>query len=199
MANNPVQHLEDTKSRRDTPESVVRSFDITKTPARPLALNCASGSRGFTLIEIMVVIAIIGGLVALVIVRYTHPLAIGKIAASEMELKQVAAALDTYRADHHQYPPDLAGGAITPALFGGANNSYMNNSPKDAGGGSIVYWTNGYGIPTGDYSIGTSTVWDGATLAPFMGANGTSTPPAAGLNYRIIYQSNIGLFANGPM
>ena len=161
---------------------------FTITSKFPFGLARRS-ERGFTLIEMMVVIAIIGGLVALIISRYTHPLAVGQAGAIQMELKQIATALDTYNVDKGAYP---ATGAVAPALFGGASNQYMNNTPTTTGGVGYAYTAPAAGA---DYLVCTaSTVSDGSAIPSLKKTDGTS--PAAGTAYKLCYSPTYGIYAN---
>jgi len=150
-----------------------------------LALK-AKKTKGFTLIEIMIVIAIIGLLAALVINRYTHALAVGQTGGVEMELKQVATALDTYNVDKGAYP---AGGTVNPTLFGGAGNQYMGNTPTDAGAGYT------YTAPTGgaDYNVCSGTSHLGQNISNAKTAAGAAL--TAGTAYALCYSPTLGVYA----
>jgi prepilin-type N-terminal cleavage/methylation domain-containing protein len=86
--------------------------------------------KGFTLIELMIVIAIIAILAAILIPNFLHARAESQTAACEGNEKQIATTLEEYAVDHSgQYPPS---GAIAAALFTvGAVNPYMAAPPAD--------------------------------------------------------------------
>ena len=75
-----------------------------------------SAERGFTLVELMVVVAIIALLAAIVIPNYVHSRAQAAVAQSEANLKQIATALELFHTDYQQYPAG-AGASVAPALF----------------------------------------------------------------------------------
>ena len=64
----------------------------------------ASPSRGFTLIEIMIVVVIVGILVALVVPNIVGRSDQARRVAVENDLRAIATALDLYRADNGMYP-----------------------------------------------------------------------------------------------
>jgi len=85
--------------------------------------------KGFTLIELMIVIAIIAILAAILIPNFLHARAESQTAACEGNEKQVATALEEWAVDHNGTYP--ATGAVAAALFGGKGNVYMGNPPSD--------------------------------------------------------------------
>jgi general secretion pathway protein G len=60
--------------------------------------------RGFTLIEIMVVITILGVLAALIVPRVVGRTDDAKIAAAKHDIAQIMSALKIYRLDNGRYP-----------------------------------------------------------------------------------------------
>ena len=65
--------------------------------------------RGFTLIEIMVVVVILGVLAALVVPQIMSRPDQAKAAAAQSDIKAIAMALDIYKLDNHQYPSSQQG------------------------------------------------------------------------------------------
>jgi general secretion pathway protein G len=132
--------------------------------------------QGFTLIELMIVIAIIGVLAAILIPNFLHARAQSQTAACEENLKNIATALEEYATDHSgQYPP--ASRPVNPALFGVAGNPYMGATPKDPAGGAYRYITPGNGVCTaGDvYKIMDGDNHETDTLANLPNFNGATT------------------------
>ena len=84
-------------------------------------------ARAFTLIELMIVIAIIAILAAILIPNYLHARAESQTVACEDYEKEIATALEEYAVDNGSYP---ATGAVTPALFG-VGTSYLAVTPLD--------------------------------------------------------------------
>lgn len=92
------------------------------------------GNSGFTLIELVVVMAIIAILTSLSVYNFAQARAKARDISRKNDLKQYANALEAYKADHTAYPGDL------PTL---KNSGYVNvtyTDPKEkAAAGS---WTN---------------------------------------------------------
>jgi prepilin-type N-terminal cleavage/methylation domain-containing protein len=86
--------------------------------------------KGFTLIELMIVIAIIAILAAILIPNFLHARAESQTAACEGNEKQIATALEEYAVDHSgTYPPS---GVINAAMFTVAGvDPYMAAAPND--------------------------------------------------------------------
>jgi len=63
--------------------------------------------RAFTLVEILVVVAIIGILAALVTVAVAGAMRAAKRAAIATQMSQIAMALELYKAEIGEYPPDM--------------------------------------------------------------------------------------------
>jgi len=62
--------------------------------------------RGFTLVELLVVITIIGILAGLALVGIRSAVVAAQNAAMKVEVSQIAQALDLYKQNHGAYPPD---------------------------------------------------------------------------------------------
>jgi prepilin-type N-terminal cleavage/methylation domain-containing protein len=71
-------------------------------------------SRGFTIVELLIVIVVIAILAAITIVAYNGIQGRAKVAAMQSNLQQAAKKLETYKvANSDLYPPDLATAGIT--------------------------------------------------------------------------------------
>src|SRR5258705_5323193 len=73
------------------------------------SLGSIAGSRGFSLIELLVVIIILGLIAGLVGPRLFGRVGQSKVAAARAQIELFVAALDQYRLDIGAYPPAAAG------------------------------------------------------------------------------------------
>ncbi len=100
--------------------------------------------RGFTLIEILVVMAIIGMLAIMVAPNIFNQQAGAQIDAALSQISSLEAALDTYRLDVGEYPDSLEG--LRENISGRAvwNGPYLRRGvPLDPWGNEYVYGSNG--------------------------------------------------------
>jgi general secretion pathway protein G len=72
-------------------------------------MSRAGPQRGFTLLELLVVVAIIGLLVAYVGPRYVSQIGKSETAAARAQIEALAKALDTFRLDTGHYPSSNQG------------------------------------------------------------------------------------------
>lgn len=98
------------------------------------------GQRGFTLIELMIVVAIIAILAGILIPNFVNARAQAQTAACESNLRSIATALELYYADNQVYP-SAAGAPVQPSLLTANGVAYLNNTPRDpaAQAGSATY------------------------------------------------------------
>lgn len=99
---------------------------------------------GFTLVEILVVVAIIGLLMGLVGPRVLNYLSDSKVKTARIQIQGLSAALDLYYLDIGRYPTAAEGlGALAQRPDGAAswNGPYLNGSsvPMDPWGRPYVY------------------------------------------------------------
>jgi type II secretion system protein G len=130
-----------------------------------------NSERGFTLVELMVVVAIIALLAAIIIPNYVHARAQAAVSQSEANLKEIATALELYYADHQSYPPS---GDVTPAIFGGSGNPYLTSTPTNALGRQEYVYTftaAANGTPA-TYTVSDPGLYDPTTLASVPLKNG---------------------------
>lgn len=74
------------------------------------------GRDGFTLVELLVVVVIVGLLAGLAQPRFDRVLLKARAAQAVSELKVIDVAVRQYQAQHHQWPPDKNRGIIPPGL-----------------------------------------------------------------------------------
>lgn len=86
--------------------------------------------RGFTLIEILVVIAVIGILIALSAVAYQAIRKSSRDTKRRADLQDIRSALELYRTDCRAYPPSLGSSLVGSGAFCGGN-TYMQQVPAD--------------------------------------------------------------------
>jgi general secretion pathway protein G len=72
-----------------------------------LAAASRKGQRGFTIIELLVVVTIVGILAGLAVVNVRHAQRKAKEEALRYNLTEIRKAIDSYYADRQAYPPSL--------------------------------------------------------------------------------------------
>ncbi|UGQ46135.1 type II secretion system major pseudopilin GspG [Massilia endophytica] len=104
-------------------------------------LHRTKRSRGFTLIEIMVVVVIMGVLAALVVPKLLSRTGESKIAAAKVDISTIMQALKLYKLDNQRFPTTEQGlqALITkptagPAANGWKEGGYLEKMPKDPWG-----------------------------------------------------------------
>ncbi|MFL6796078.1 MAG: type II secretion system major pseudopilin GspG [Xanthobacteraceae bacterium] len=100
--------------------------------------------RGFTLVEILVVITIIGLIMALVGPRVLHYLTESKAKAAKIQIESLGSALDLYYLDMGRYPTSSEGLAALvqrPGNLNAWNGPYLKggNVPGDPWGHPYLY------------------------------------------------------------
>ncbi len=101
-----------------------------------------SGQAGFTLLEIMVVMVIIGILAAIVAPRLIERADEAKVTATRSQMSNIAQALKLYRL-HSGHYPTTSEGLIALSQSGKNGKRYMDRLPKDAWGNHFVYLSPG--------------------------------------------------------
>lgn len=115
------------------------------------------GTQGFTLLELMIVVSIVGILATLAVPSYQSSVVKAREAALQQDLSTLRDVLDQHRADQGKYPPSLQ--ALVSA-------GYMRAVPKDPFTGSATSWQE----MTDPVEGGVVDVFSGAEL---VGTNGT--------------------------
>jgi general secretion pathway protein G len=103
-------------------------------------------SRGFTLIEIMVVILIIGVLAALVVPKVMSRPDEARITAAKVDITQITQALNLYKLDNQRYPSTEQGlmalskkPTVAPVPTNWKSEGYLDRVPKDPWGSPYQY------------------------------------------------------------
>jgi len=115
-----------------------------RIPARWLRRRARRAERGFTLVEILVVITIIGLIMALVGPRVINYLGEAKVKAAKIQIESFSSALDLYYLDAGRYPSSSEGLGALAQRPGGAsswNGPYVKGGvvPNDPWGHPYVY------------------------------------------------------------
>ena len=118
-----------------------RSGDPMPLSARKSA-SCPQSASGFTLVEIMLVVIIIGVLAAMVVPRFAGRTEQAKVARAKSDLAAIGLALDLYEMDVGQYPRTLAElvandppSSLSEAMRAQWNGPYLKKGlPKDPWG-----------------------------------------------------------------
>jgi general secretion pathway protein G len=117
--------------------------------------------NGFTLIEIMVVMVILGLLVAVVAPNIMGRSDQARVTIAETQLDNIAGALDLYRLDNSHYPSTQQGlealvskPSGTPEPRNWSPDGYMNSVPEDPWGNEYQYVSPGAEGPYDLYSYG---------------------------------------------
>jgi len=111
---------------------------------RRAARSRRNGEAGFTLVEILVVITIIGLIMALVGPRVLNYLAESKVKTAKIQIQSFASALDLFYLDAGRYPSSAEGLAVLVQPAGGIaawNGPYLKGGsvPTDPWGKPYVY------------------------------------------------------------
>lgn len=113
--------------------------------------------KGFTLIEIMVVVVILGVLAALVAPNMLGRTGDARIIAAKSDINSIGNALDLYKLDNHNYPSTDQGlealvnkpsGQPEPANWN--SSGYLKALPKDPWGNDYQFVSPG---SDGDYDL----------------------------------------------
>jgi len=115
--------------------------------------------RGFTLIEVLVVIVILGLIAALVVPRITGRVDEAKIEATKIQMRAIKDALEHYKLDNGTYPTTEQGlkalvemPSIPP--IPSRWRAYLDKLPQDAWGRDFIYLSPGINRPFELRSIG---------------------------------------------
>lgn len=123
-------------------------------------LSRRRGQKAFTVIELMVVLACIGLLLAIAAPRYTQHVDQAREVALRQDLRQMRIAIDQFRADQSRYPETLDELAA---------RGYVRSVPVDPMTGSAGTWR--VEPPPGQGSTGVADLHSGAASTGQDGSN----------------------------
>nr|WP_166263644.1 type II secretion system major pseudopilin GspG [Marinobacter caseinilyticus] len=120
-----------------------------------------AGQRGFTLIEIMVVMVILGLLVAIVAPNIMGRSDQARVTVAKTQMSNIGNALDLYRLDNSHYPSTQQGLKALVSKPGGSPeprnwnpDGYLKTLPEDPWGREYEYISPGINGPYDLYSYG---------------------------------------------
>lgn len=117
-----------------------------------------STQKGFTLIEVMIVVAILGVLATLVVVNISGSQDTANVNATKSNLQAVSQALDLYKLDNYRYPTTDQGLQALVEKPDNARNwpngGYLKKMPADAWDQEFVYMSPGTDGPYDLFSLG---------------------------------------------
>jgi general secretion pathway protein G len=110
---------------------------LLRTPAR-------RANAGFTLVEVLLVVAILGILAGVVVVSTKNRVPKTQIAAARMSIQGIGTAIDTYEVDNGKMPANLAA-LIQMSTELNWNGPYIKDGrvPKDPWGNEFQYTPKG--------------------------------------------------------
>lgn len=118
-------------------------------------------NSGFTLIEVMVVVVILGILAAIVVPRIMDRPDEARIIKAKQDIRVLQSALDLYKLDNYRYPSTEQGlealvqkpaGDPEPPRW--KQGGYIDRLPKDPWGQEYQYLSPGQRSPVEIYSLG---------------------------------------------
>jgi general secretion pathway protein G len=120
-------------------------------------VNPVKSQKGFTLIEIMVVVIIIGVLTALIAPNIIGQSDQARVTAAKADIRTISQQLDLYKLDNYAYPSTQQGLQALVTKPGGSpepknwkKGGYLPKVPTDPWGNSYVYISPG---SHGDYDL----------------------------------------------
>ena len=99
-------------------------------------INKKNKQQGFTLVEILVVVAIIGILASIIVPKLTTKVDDARVQKAQHDIKTISSVLELYKLDKYSYPSSEQG---LEALVG----SYLDTLPKDPWDRAYLYLSPG--------------------------------------------------------
>ncbi|MEJ2185214.1 MAG: prepilin-type N-terminal cleavage/methylation domain-containing protein [Gemmatimonadota bacterium] len=134
-------------------------------------MNAARGRSGFSLVELLIVLLIIGILASLAIPTYHSMVIRARAAQVAGDLNTIKVAAYNYDADHHEWPPETAAGQVPAGLapYLPENFSFVRDDYEL----DWEYWVLSGTSTSGGTRVGASVVTDdtrlGAAIVRLLG------------------------------
>lgn len=132
--------------------------------------------QGFTLIEVMVVVVILGILAAVVVPRIMDNPDKARITKAKQDIRAMESALNLYRLDNFSYPnteQGLEALVSVPSDLANSDNykqgGYIRKLPQDPWGSAYLYLSPGEHGELDIYSLGADGAPGGAGVAADIG------------------------------
>lgn len=120
-------------------------------------------SKGFTLLELLIVVAIIGVISAIAIPNLREALNRARISRAKADLKAISLALEVYRVDYGFVPYFSQ---LVPIQDISELSQYVNTAMTDSWGSVYSYYSDGEGEHYYVGSKGADQFWDGYSGPP---------------------------------
>lgn len=128
-------------------------------------------AHGFTLIEVMITVAIVGILAAIALPSYLSYIERAKRADARTQLLQAAQFMQRFYAANDQYDQDRSGNSVLGSGVGMPDN--LRKSPSD---GTAIYQLNSSITTAGNYTATVTTSAYTLTMAPISGLSAANDP-----------------------
>lgn len=158
-------------------ETSVKGFELQRLPLQNMRRNAQKFARGFTLIEIMVVVAIMGILAALIVPKVVGRSDEARVTAAKQDIGTLMQALKLYRLDNQRYPSGEQGltalvqkPTTEPLPRGWKAGGYLERLPRDPWGNAYQYLQPGVHGEVDVFSLGADGQPKGSGLDADVGS-----------------------------
>jgi prepilin-type N-terminal cleavage/methylation domain-containing protein len=168
----------------------IRPFWVKVNKGNPARGN-AGRQRGFSLVELMMAIAIVGVLSAIAIPILTQAVVRSEVRAVVSEGRTIHTAFKTYYLDHDQYPDAVGGGAFDIVSFDPLKSGgyYRGGIGRQLESGQ----PDAYGAPDGGQEFWLEMTLDKDTTKRFLVADSNNAPIGGGDQFDGVYAFDNGV------